>query len=162
MNRFWKAIEWDFQGKDINALDFFRQRCRCGCEVDPSVTVVGRDWSQFIRFYETFTRVRGSYLWAEQLTDPEIVQQMVDMPESEWSKGGPPPLFGWSDLMERLTDLGDQLIAARPHEGKIVFYPRPEVPAVKLRKLKKRDLQDDRVEQARQRNRERREAADKT
>lgn len=123
-----------------------------------------RTWTQFIEFYETFTQVRGSYLWAAQLTDPETIDQMIAMPESEWTKGAtsPPPLFGWNDLIDKITDLIDQTIASRATDEKVKFMPRPVVPAVKLRKLKRRDAQDDRIEQARRANRARREAANKT
>lgn len=144
MNKFWRALEWDFAGKNINALEYF------------SDDYPLRDWSQFIRFYETFVRVRGSYTWAAQLEDPETIQQMVEMPESEWSKGGPPPLFGWNDLIEKVTDLIDQQIAARASDERVKFMPRPEVPAIKLRKKRRMDKQDDKIEAARRKNRERR------
>lgn len=142
------AIEWDFQDRlNINALEYFSREYPL------------RNWDQFIRHYKTLTQVRGSYLWAAQLTDPETIQQMVDMPDAEWNAGGPPPLFGWNDLIDKVTDLIDQQIAARASDDKVKFMPRPVVPAVKLRKHKKQDHQDDRIEQARQRNKQRRDAA---
>jgi hypothetical protein len=122
-----------------------------------------RNWDQFLRHYETFTKIRGSYLWAAQLTDPELIAEMVALPEKEWSSGsGPPPLFGWNDLLDKLTDVCDQLIASRAQDDKVKFMPRPVVPAVKLRKLRKQDHQYDRVEEARRKNLMRRQAANGT
>jgi hypothetical protein len=69
------------------------------------------------------------------MEDEEAIQQMLKIPESEWQKVGPPPLFGWSRIMERLTDLGDQLIASRASNPKSVqFFPRPKIPAIVRRK----------------------------
>lgn len=83
---------------------------------------------------------------------------MLAIPEKEWSKTGPPPLFGWSRVIDKITDLGDQLIAQRAAGSKgIRFYPRPRVPAVELRKQRAMNRQDDAIEQARNRARERRE-----
>lgn len=147
---------------NVNALEFFLAPCQCLHHEQRPGTVYARNWDQFLRMYETFTQVRGTYLWAAQMTDPETIQQMVDMPASEWNKSGPPPLFGWNDLIDKVTDLIDQTIASRASDETVKFMPRPVVPAVKLRKLKKMDHQDDRVEQARKANAERRKAANNT
>ncbi|OMC55370.1 hypothetical protein A5747_13335 [Mycobacterium sp. IS-836] len=91
------------------------------------------------------------------MEDPEAIKLMLKIPESEWAKPGPPPLFGWSDLIDRLTDLGDQLIASRAHDAKKVrFYPRPKIPAVVMRKQQSESKRDDAIEASRRRNAERR------
>lgn len=91
------------------------------------------------------------------MEDPEAIKQMLDLPESEWAKTGPPPLFGWSNVIDRLTDLGDQLIAQRAQDSKKVrFYPRPKIPAAALRTKQKGEKRDSRIEEAQRKNRERR------
>lgn len=93
------------------------------------------------------------------MEDEEAIRDMLDIPQSEWDKAGPPPLFGWNDLIDKLTDLGDQLIAQRAANTKgVKFYPRPRIPAIELRKKRLHDRQEDAIELARRRNREHREA----
>lgn len=146
VNKFWVAIEWDFQSIGVNALDYF-------------LGVPGRNWDQFIRFYMTFTQVRGSYIQASQLEDPDVIEAMVNMPASEWDKPHKPALFGWTDVIDKLTDIGDQLIAMRSagaDRKKIKWFPRPEVPAVKARKERRMRMQDNLIEKARMKFKERR------
>lgn len=113
-----------------------------------------RDYSQFLRFYDTFLKVRGSAIQAAYLDDPEVIEAMLEVPTEEWDKIQPPPLFGWSLLVDKVTDLGDQLIASRAHDAKkIKFYPRPKIKAHELRKKKRQGMQDDRIEQSRNANR---------
>lgn len=118
--------------------------------------VPGRDWDQFLRFVQTFVQVDGSYLWASFLTDPDEVERMLAVPADEWNKSHKPPLFGWTKVIDKLTDIGDQLIAARARDDKVKYYPRPDVPAIRLRKSRHIDERDDKIEAARKRNRERR------
>lgn len=93
------------------------------------------------------------------MEDAEAIDGMLKIPQAEWDKIGPPPLFGWNDLIDKLTDLGDQLIAQRAASAKgVKYYPRPRIPAIELRKKRARNRQDNDIEAARQRNRERREA----
>lgn len=92
------------------------------------------------------------------MEDPDAIEEMLKIPEREWGKTGPPPLFGWSKLIDKLTDLGDQLIAQRASNAKgIKFYPRPRIPAIELRKKRTMNHQDNAIENARRRSRERRE-----
>lgn len=118
--------------------------------------VPGRDWDQFLRFIQTFVQVDGSYLWASFLTDKDEVERMLAVPAEEWDKTHLPPLFGWSKIVDKLTDIGDQLIASRARDDKTKFYPRPDVPAIRLRRERHVTKRDDKIEAARKRNRERR------
>lgn len=144
INKYLSAIEWDFQTIGINVLEYFQGR-------------PDRDFSQFLRFYETFMKVRGSYIQASYLDDPEVIEEMIKVPEAEWSKRHPPALFGWTELVDKITDVGDQLIAQRAHDAKKVkFYPRPKIKAAELRKEKRLNTQDDKISQSRNKNLSRR------
>jgi hypothetical protein len=118
--------------------------------------VPGRNWDQLIRFYHTFLKVQGSYIWSAYMEDPQAIEEMLKIPQSEWSKAGPPPLFGWSNVIDKLTDLGDQMIAQRATDKKVRFYPRPRIPAIEMRKKLSNQSRDDAIEASRRRNRERR------
>lgn len=113
-----------------------------------------RTWDQFISFYLTLRQKKGSYCAALYLLDPEVIEEQCKIPEAEWQKRHPPPLLFWDDHLDRLTDLGDQLIASRS-SGKPKFYPRPEVPAVRVRLERKMNRQEDLIELSRRRNAER-------
>lgn len=101
-------------------------------------------------------QVDGSYLWSAFLTDKDEVERMLAVPADEWNKTHLPSLFGWSKVIDKLTDIGDQLIAARARDDKTKFYPRPDVPAIRLRKSRHITDRDDRIEAARKKNRQRR------
>jgi hypothetical protein len=144
VNKFWAAIEWDFADKGINALDYF-------------LGVPGRNWDQLIRFYHTFLQVQGSYVWATYMENPDAIDEMLKIPDSEWNKPTAPPLFGWDRLVDRITDLGDQLIAQRASDSrKVKFYPRPKLPVVELRQQRSTGKREDAIEMSRQKNRDRR------
>lgn len=128
----------------FNALDYF-------------LGVPGRNWDQFLRLYHTLLKIQGSYTWASYMEDPEAIDEMLKIPEKEWSKSGPPPLFGWSNMLDRMTDLGDQLIASRASDKKVRYYPRPRIPAIEARKQRGDNRREDAIEAARRRSRERRE-----
>lgn len=81
---------------------------------------------------------------------------MLDMPADEWNKVHPPDLFGWDAVIDCLTNIGDQLIASRAHSDKVKFYPRPEVPAAKLRVERNMKARDNGIDAARERNQARR------
>lgn len=116
-----------------------------------------RTWDQFIRFYTTFSQVQGSYIWAMQMTDDECIEEMLAIPAAEWNKPRLPSLFGWSNVIDKLTDIGDQLIAQRATGDKVRFYPRPRIPAAELRKKNLMNKQEDLIEASRRKNREMRE-----
>lgn len=124
---------------NVNALDYF-------------VGVPGRTFDQLIRFYETLSRLTGSYVQSAQLHDPDVIDEMCKIPESEWHKGGPPPLFGFDKYMHKLTDIADQLIASRAHgDSGVSFYPRPKVPAAAIRKQRQFSVLDSLVADAQKR-----------
>lgn len=101
-------------------------------------------------------QIDGSYLWASFLTDEDEVERMLAVPAVEWDKKHLPSLFGWSKVIDKLTDIGDQLIASRARDDKTKFFPRPDVPAIRLRKQRHINDRDDKIEAARKRNRDRR------
>lgn len=116
-----------------------------------------RDWEQFKRFYTTISQITGSYTQAVQLSDPEVIEHFckMKMEKSDYTPK-PPPWWRFDDVMHRLTDIADQLIASRAHGDDVKFYPRPVNPAAKERKRRLEARQDDVIERSRQANRERR------
>lgn len=108
-----------------------------------------RPWDQLLRHYATFLKVKGSYIWAAYLEDPVSIELMLAIPDQEWSKPEPPSLFGWCAVLDRLTDVGDQLIASRARGEGVRFYPRPKLPAVELRKQRNKAGLDNAIEAAR-------------
>lgn len=143
------AVEWDFaEYLGINALEYFLAPCRCA---QCSGRVWGlRDWPQFMRFYQTLSQITGSYIQAVQMSDPEVIEALCEMPvDSDWRKVTPPRWWRFTDEMHRLTDIADQLIASRATSGDVKFYPRPVNVAAKERARRRQQMQDDRIEQAR-------------
>lgn len=142
------AIQWDFQHLlgGLNALEYF------------SDDFPLRTWDQFIAFYVTLRQKKGSYCAALYLLDPDVIEEMCNIPEAQWQERHLPPLFGWDDHLDRLTDLGDQMIASRASGSKPKFYPRPEVPAVRERLSRKMNRQEDLIELSRRRSAERKAA----
>lgn len=110
-----------------------------------------RDWSQFFRLYQTVSQVTGSYVQAVQVNDPDVIDLFCSLKvqDENWSK--PPSWWRFTDVMHRLTDIADQMIASRAQGDKVRFYPRPVNPAVKERKRRLLAAQDDLIEKARQR-----------
>ncbi|SHT52830.1 Uncharacterised protein [Mycobacteroides abscessus subsp. abscessus] len=153
VEKFWRAIEWDFQEiLHVNALDYFAAPCQCGqCRRDTAFHAryaSRRDWDQFARFYETLLNRRGSYLQAMFLADPDVIEVQASAPDEEWAPQKP-PLFGWTPIIEALTNIADQLIASRARDpDSVKFYPRPQVPAEVERKKRKATKQDGGIEAA--------------
>lgn len=149
MERYWRAIVWDFQHLlHVNALDYFAAPCRCGqCRerYGDSVNsryVSRRPWDQFIIFYETLLSWRGSYVQDMFLNDPEVIDAQASAPDAEWESKAP-PLFGWDKTLDALYFIADQVQAGRVRSGDdFKPYPRPVVPAVKERKRRKDHKQD--------------------
>lgn len=136
----------------MNALEFFLAPCRC-------VQCAGRvwelrNWDQFLRMYQTVSQITGSYTQAVQINDPEVIDVLASIKPDETPQ--PPPWWRFNDVMHRLTDIADQLIASRAHGNDVKFYPRPVNPAVKERKKRVIDSQNDAINKARRANAERR------
>lgn len=132
-------------------MDYFAAPCRCtqcrGSNEFHSRFASRRDWGQFLRYYETFASIRGSFIQSEILNDPDVIEAQVNAPDDEWTPGLP-PLFGWSQLVDAVTNVADQLIASRATSDKIKFYPRPEIPAERERKKRKAKKQESGLEAA--------------
>lgn len=116
-----------------NAFDYFAVgdtrfgRGRCGYRS-------GHTLGQLLRFWETSSGVRGSYCFAAQNQDPESIEIIATLLKDD-GKPSAPPLFGWTEEIDRLVNIGDQLIANRGGDPKKVkFYPRPILPAFSHRK----------------------------
>lgn len=101
--------------------------------------------------YESVSQITGSYTQSMQVNDPDVIQKLVEMKpnKDEW-KSLPPRWWRFDDVMHKLTDIADQLIASRAQSDDVKFYPRPVNPAVKARKAHMEKLQEDRIEAARQ------------
>lgn len=129
IGKYWQAIEWDL--RPDNAFEYFLiYPGRFGRGRYASRR--GRTLSQFLRNCDTLSRIQGGFLWAEMQSDPEVVEQMAKLLDGKPSK---PPLFGWTAVIDRLTNIGDQLIAQRANDpSKAEFYPRPVIPVLKHRK----------------------------
>lgn len=132
----------------MNGLDFFLSPCRCRQCRD---RVWGsRNWDQFLRMYKTLAQITGSYTQAVQVNDPEVIEHFCSMRFNESDVGSkPPPWWRYTDVIHRLTDIADQLIASRAHGDDVKFYPRPVNPALKERKRRLLAKQDDMIERAR-------------
>ena len=67
--------------------------------------------------------------------DPEIIEALAKIINLD-DKPTPPPLFGWTPIIDWLTRISNQLIANRPNTdpSKVTFYPQPVIPAVAHRK----------------------------
>lgn len=131
---------------NINALDYFAAPCRCSqCRRDTAFHAryaSRRDWDQFVRHYETFISIRGSYTQAMFLADPDVIEEQVKVNEEDFA-GQKPPLFGWTPIIDVLTNIADQLIASRARDPDTVkFYPRPVIPAAVERKRRKESKRD--------------------
>lgn len=150
MGKFWPAIEWDLGTQGVNALDYF--------SVGPTRFGRGRDGfrsgrtlGQLIRKWETFSGVRGSYCFAMQHQDPESIAAIAELIKDD-GKPSAPPLFGWTEVVDRLVNIGDQLIANRGGDPKKVkFYPRPLLPAMTYRKRRAYEAIDLDIEAAQKR-----------
>lgn len=118
---------------------------------------MSRDWGQFLRFYQTVSQITGSYTQAVQVNDPDVIDVMaaLKLDEKEWQPK-PPPWWRFTDVMHRLTDIADQLIASRASGDDVKFYPRPVNPVAKERKKRTISSQDSAIEKARRANAERR------
>ena len=146
---------WDFQHLlQVNALDYFAAPCRCGqCRERygdglNARYVSRRNWDQFILFYETLLGVRGSYTQAMFLNDPDVIDVQADAPDSEW-QSRPPPLFQWTDQLEALYSIADQVQAGRVRRVEdFKPYPRPVVPAAVERKSRKERKQSSGIDAA--------------
>ena len=110
-----------------------------------------------MRFYMTVSQITGSYTQSLQIADPDVIEELCAAPPSkdEW-KVQPPRWWRFDDVMHRLTDIADQLIASRAHGDDVKFYPRPQNPAAKERRRRLERIQDDRIERARRENQKRR------
>lgn len=95
----------------------------------------GRTLAQLIRFCEVFSRRQGSYLWAEMQQDPEIIEAIAAQLSGD-DRPTPPPLFGWTPIIDWFTRVGNQLIANRPNSdpSKAKFYPSAVIPALTYRR----------------------------
>lgn len=113
VDRFWPAIEWDFQHLlGVDAYDYFRET---------------RPWSQFLRFFDRLLQVEGSAVVHAYLNDKDVIDQMA---KQDPPKPGKPSLFGWTTELSALKDIQDQMIASR---GGSHFVPRPDIPGLKER-----------------------------
>ena len=118
----------------------------------------GKTLGQFLRKWETFAGVRGSYSFAAQQLDPESIEIIADLLKDD-ARPTAPMLFGWTELIDRIVNLGDQMIASRGGDPKkIKFYPRPVLPASSYRKKRAYAAIDDDIALAQQRHAERRKA----
>lgn len=117
VDRFWPAIEWDFQHLlGVDAYDYFRET---------------RPWSQFLRFFDRLLQVEGTAVADAYLHDPDVINEMA---KKDPPKGGTPSLFGWTPVISALKDIHDQLIASK---GGTKFVPRPAIPAYRERQRRK-------------------------
>lgn len=116
-----------------------------------------RDWAQFKRLYLRVASITGSLVQATQVSDPDVIEAICSIPPQpdEW-KVKPPDWWRFTDVLHRLTDIADQLIASRAHGDDVKFYPRPVSPAAKERRRRVEALQDGSIEAARRRNAARR------
>ena len=147
------AVEWDFgEYLGVNALEFFLSPCRCRSCSDRSWAI--RDWDQFLRLYQSVSQVTGSYTQAAQINDPDVIDALCLIKPDDTPK--PPAWWRFTDTMHRLTDIADQLIAARATDKDVKFYPRPSNPAVKERKKRIISTLDNAINKARQANADRR------
>lgn len=111
INRYWDAIEWDFQEfLGVNALDFVRE-------------LPGRTWDQFLRFFDRLLQLEGSAVLEAYLNDPEVIEEMAK--SKDRTRVSKPRLWRYSQEFAALRDLCDQMIASR---GGSKFVPRPEIP----------------------------------
>lgn len=133
IGKYWQAIEWDFRPE--NAFEYFL--------VHPGRFGKGRygnrrgyTLGRFIRTCEVLSRKQGTYLWSEMQTDPETVAAMAALIDSD--KPSRPSLFGWTAEIDRLTNIGDQLIALRAmkmkNPGDAKMYPRPHLPVLTFKR----------------------------
>lgn len=90
-----------------------------------------------------------------QINDPDVIEQLCAVADED-RVPKPPPWWRFNDLMHRITDVADQMIAARATSDKVKFYPRPINPAVKERERRKWNKQDDLIERSRKAHEERR------
>lgn len=142
----------------INALEFFLAPCRCEACVDREWCL--RDWDQFQRLYSTVAQVTGSYVQAMHISDPDVIEGLCEVKNSEMAAAPKSPRWWrFDDVMHRLTDIADQLIASRATGDKVKFYPRPVNVAAKERARRLEQMQDDFIERSRRANRERRQRA---
>ena len=136
----------------INALDYFVAPCRCSqCRHDTEFYTryaSRRDWDQFARFWETLLSRRGSYSLSLFLNDPDVIEEQAKAKDSELA-AQKPPLFGWTPIIEALTNIADQMIASRARDADSVrFYPRPVIPAEVERKKRKETRQSSGIDDA--------------
>lgn len=119
-----------------------------------------RNWSQFLRFYQTVSQITGSLTQSVQISDPEVIEALCELKPGDRAVGPQPPRWWrFDDVMHRLTDIADQLIASRAHGDSVKFYPRPVNVAAKERQRRSELQQDDLIERSRRANRERRDRA---
>lgn len=92
-----------------------------------------------------------------QLNDPDVIDAFCSAKteDKHWVTK-PPPWWRFNDVVHKLTDIADQLIASRARGDDVKFYPRPVNPAAKERKRRLESAQDDVIERSRRANRERR------
>lgn len=147
------AVEWDLaEYLSVNALEFFLSPCRCRqCSGRQWVL---RDWDQFIRLYQSVSQITGSYTQAMQINDPDVIDALCAIKQDETPQ--PPPWWRFTDTMHRLTDIADQLIAARATGDDVKFYPRPRNPAAKEKKRRIISGLENAIDKARKANAERR------
>ena len=116
-----------------------------------------RNWGQFRRLYESVSQVTGSLTQSLQIADPDVIAKLCELrPDKGEYMAAPPRWWRFDDVMHRLTDIADQLIASRAHGEDVKFYPRPVNPAAKARHRHVISSQDDAIEAARKANAARR------
>jgi hypothetical protein len=136
----------------VNGLEFFLSPCDCGQCADRIWAL--RDWGQFLRFYQAVSQITGSYTQAVQLSDPDVIDALCQIKVDDTPK--PPPWWRFTDVVHRLTDIADQLIASRAQSADVKFYPRPVNPAAKERKSRILATQESAIDKARRANAARR------
>lgn len=141
----------------MNALEFFLAPCRCEACADRVWCL--RNWGQFERFYSTVAQITGSYVQSMHIADPDVIEGLCEMKSSELLAAKSPRWWRFDDVMHRLTDIADQLIASRATGDKVRFYPRPVNVAAKERSRRLEHRQDDFIERSRRANKARRNEA---
>lgn len=105
-------------------------------------------------FYETLLTIKGSYTQALYLVDPEVIEIQASAPDKDWEPGSP-PLFGFTAEIEAMYHVADQVQASRIQKSEdFKPYPRPVIPAEKVRRRRKESKQGSGIEDALQRGRD--------
>jgi hypothetical protein len=124
------SIEKDFASKGFDARDWLRGL---------------KPWDQFLTFCEMFANTRGSWLWADQLSDPNHLaefEQQYDEAQRDPKKYRP-PLVGYDDLVSAMTDLRNEIRAMRG----LPAVQGPETP-IDVLKDRKRAISESKLDEA--------------